>query len=442
MNTLYRSVTSLAVNLALIGVSSFVYAQDQPQSAEPNVATSCKHELVTENFKKAVEVASVLLTRLATDSQARRFELLVCRGSASSRLGDSEAGEKDLREALRIASKIMDPFDESLVEPLTELGRLRLAQEDGDEAELFLLRAKDITHRTAGIYNVEQDEVLDDLTSAYMLQSRTQQADRQQELRLRAARETYGNTPKIIEALHNYASWNASLKRFPKVRVALEEAVEILEENYGVNDPRLIDTLKLRSELYRQHPTISTPKAGEEAMQRVVDIYSAQEYVDQVDLLKARTDLGDWYLLGMDETHRKGIRYYKKSVKQAIEDNVDPKLIDKFYGDPELVFFYSVQRTMYGDTDSDEPVVSGKIRVRYTVGTNGKTRNIRFIEDTVNNPTVTDDIYGRVQSALFRPRFVNGKAVKTRNVEQEFEILQTGNGLELGQIFAPEIPPQ
>ena len=403
---------------------------------DSNMVPGCQAHVEAQSYVEAIKSANVSLTgSRATYVPSQRFDVLVCRATAHAGQANNIDAERDFREALQLAARNFDPFDPRLIDPLTRLGQLRLAAEDAGEAELFLLRARDITHRTAGIYNVDQDHVLDHLTDVFMQQGRQQQANKQQELRLRAARETYGNSPELVKALHNYAIWNASIQRFPKVRVTLEEAISILESEHGINDPKLIDTLKLRARLYKQHPTISTPKAGEQAMQRVVDIYSSQEYVDQVDLLKARTNMGDWYLQGLKRN--KAMRYYKKTVKQALAENVDEELVDGIYGAPKLVFFDSTRVNFYGRNEAGELLESGKIRVGYNVAANGKTRNVRVLEDTLHNPAVTEEVLGRVQTAVFRPRFVNGKATATQNVEQLFDIHQTGSGLTIGQIYAP-----
>lgn len=398
---------------------------------------SCLEQLGSGNAAEAIASASVSLSRSSvTSDPSRRFEQLVCRAQAYELQASGDAAEKDYREALRIAAKHFEAFDLRLVDPLTQLGRLRLAAQDDEQAELLLLRARDITHRTAGIYNVEQQAVLDDLTAVFARQGRKQQAHRQQELRLKAARETYGDTPELVESLHDYARYNATEKRFARVRTSLEDAVSILQSEYGVNDPRLIDTLKLRAELYKLHPTISTPKAGEMALQRVVDIYESQEFVDQVDLLNARTDMGDWYLQGLQKG--KALRYYKKTVKQALKENTDPALVDKLYGVPKLIFFERTKASVFGLDERGDPMPSGIVRVRYDIKANGRTRNMRFVEDTVNSPALNDLIYWRVKNAMFRPRFVNGKAVVTADVEQSFDVTQSGAGwLTITRFLAP-----
>ncbi|MFK8029701.1 MAG: tetratricopeptide repeat protein [Gammaproteobacteria bacterium] len=419
-----------------------VMAADGQQATNPNfqldnvASASCREQLRSENNLKAIEAANVALTRLGNrDNPDLRFDELVCRGSAYENYAETESAERDYREALRLASRNFDPFDVRLIDPLTRLGRIRLAQDDPGEAELFLLEAQGITHRTAGIYNVQQKEVLDDLTNVYMRQKRSQQANRQQELRLRSARETYGETPELVEALQDYAKWNATAQRFPKVRVALEEAITILEDAYGVNDPRLIDTLRLRAQLYKLHPTISTPKAGEEAMQRVVDIYASREFVDQVDLLVARTALGDWYLQGLKMS--KALKYYKKTVQQALAENVDPELLEEIYGKPRLFFIDSTKRTFFSPNESGDLPKTGILRYRYKVTAKGRARQARLIEDTVNNAEIKIEIQARLKEAVFRPRYVNGKATATHNVEQVFRFKRTGSSLAIDKIYAP-----
>ncbi|MEM7081742.1 MAG: hypothetical protein AAF465_03330 [Pseudomonadota bacterium] len=403
-------------------------------SANPS---NCQDHLDNERYEEAIRASTLALLRTDERSAPVRYSQLVCRGIAQSKLGLTQEAIKDLRESLRIAARHYDPFEPHLTKPLLALGRLYQSEGDLEEAELALLRAKDITHRNAGVYNVEQDQMLDDLAEIFLQQKRAMLADRQQELRLTSARETYGaSSVEMVKALHNYAIWNADRQSFPKVRRALDEAVTILESRFGPNDYRLIDTLKLRARLYKLHPTIVTPKTGADAMLRVVDIIASQKEVDEGDLLKARTDVGDYYLQRLES--RKARRTYNKTVRVAQESNVDPALIEQLYGSPTLIFMDPERRVFFGRDENDQPLPPGVLVVRYAVSAKGKTRSIRVVENSVGSPEVVDDVLGRIETAEFRPRFRDGKAVATTGLQQRFDIIQTGTGgLTMGTMYKP-----
>ena len=120
-----------------------------------------------------------------------------------------------------------------------------------------------------------------------------------------------------------------------------------------------------------------------------------------------------------------------------MDENIDPVLLDSLYGSPELVFIYTVKQTFYSDDEGGDQADSGFVRVRYSVGANSRTRNIQVVEDTLGNARVTDEVRKRAEWAIFRPRYVNGKATITHNVEQRFDIKRSGTGLEISRIHAP-----
>lgn len=411
---------------------------------------SCNTKFSSGDSAGAIAAASVGLSNAQRGAhQYTRFALFLCRANALKSLDKIEQAQLDYREALRLAEKQLGPFDPELVKPLTELGRIRSSLDDQEEAELLLLRAKDITHRNSGIFNVEQDDLLEDLTSMYMSQGRKMKAKMQQELALRAAEESFGeDSPNIVPALHEYANWAAEAGNFPAVRKSIERAIHIQEQAFGPNHLGLIETLRLRARLFSLHPTTKTPQTGERALSRVADIYAAQEHVDQIDLMKARTDLGDWYMRSdkryMDKWHRlkqrhqgKALHFYQQAVTKAREDGIDPRIINQFFGAPKLIRHEASRTSFYGREIDRSLRDGGRIVIEFQVSSKGRTRNWQIIEDTVNNPDVTKAVIFRVETSLFRPRFIDGKPVAASGVRYAFEIEQTGHGLQLGEVKGP-----
>ncbi|MFK8028798.1 MAG: hypothetical protein AB8G18_01045 [Gammaproteobacteria bacterium] len=398
----------------------------------------CRESLRSDDFDETIRLAGAALRQPQSDDNPdQRFDDLVCRASAYESTAKFLAAERDYRDALNLAARHFDPFEKRLLEPLSRLGRLRLAADDTDDAELFLLRAQDITHRNAGIYNVKQKELADDLSRVYLKQGRLFQANRQQELRLKSARETYGSSPELVGALHDYARWNAALQRFVDVGEAFDEAISILENAYGKNDLRLIETHQLRAKLYTLHPTISTPQAGKESMEKIAEIYAAQDYVDQVDLLEARTAVGDWYLQSLRK--RTALNHYSDTVQKALAQRLDPGMIDSVYGVPKLFFLDTNKAFFFSPPGADASNETGIIRVRFSITSKGLPTRPKVVEDTVNNAAARSEVLKRVRTSVFRPRYVNGKAAETSRVEQEFLITRSGDSLTIGKFYSPVI---
>ncbi|MFK8029697.1 MAG: hypothetical protein AB8G18_05625 [Gammaproteobacteria bacterium] len=429
---------AVAATFGLHSVTASASVHDQYRaSGESRVAeASCRKHLRDGNFTAAIASASVALAQSnnSTDKLAR-FSTLLCRATANKELDNTLDAEYDYRESLRIAEKQFGPFEPELVSPLTELGRMRMQSLDEDEAELLFLRAKDITHRNAGIFNVEQDSVLRELTGVYMSQGRVMKAKHQQRLKLKAAEKTFGDSPELVNALHEYAKWAAKAGDFPQVRVALERAVSIQEDAFGPNHLGLVETLRLRAKLYEFHPVLSTPRTGERALGRVAEIYAAQDGVDQVDLINARTDLGDWYM--RDKRRVKALQYYQAAVTKAHQEGIDERLINEFYGAPKLIRYDSGKTFFYGRNIDRSLRQGGHVVVEFHVSARGTTQNVRVIEDTVENPDVTAAVLFRINTSYFRPRFIDGEPVAASGVQYRFDIDQTGHGLAVGKVRGP-----
>ncbi|NNF16718.1 MAG: tetratricopeptide repeat protein, partial [Gammaproteobacteria bacterium] len=348
-------------------------------------------------------------------------------------LGQVDAAHRHFTQAIRISENHFGPFNPDLVEALTGHGRTLIAQGRYEEAETSLLQAQSITHRNAGVFTTEQIIILRHLSQAYTAQGKLIAADKVQRLALAVFEDTYGDTPELVPALQDWAKWNARLSRFAKVSDSLNKALEILEQAYGPNDMRLVETLDLIVKLYRFHPSRGNAVDGQRALRRIAKIYANQPYVDQADLLKARTRIGDWYMLAQANTH--AIAQYSRVIEQSVQDNVDQQLIDDFFGDPKMLFVDRSRREFWGKKISGATIDPGYLIVQYDVRKNGRTANFRVVEDTMNNPAMSKAALAKVESAIFRPRFENGKPVDTQGLRILFEIKPGGKGLEFGSRF-------
>ncbi|MEO1574940.1 MAG: tetratricopeptide repeat protein, partial [Pseudomonadota bacterium] len=239
-------------------------------------------------------------------------------------------------DAIKVGERNFGAVSPLLVKPLQRLGQIYQQQDDDEAAISALMRAKDITHRNAGIFNIEQGPIVDLLTESFWSMGDIRQATREQRFLFGTAEKTYGDdNPNLVPALHKWARHNARIGRLSDSRQIYHRALEVMENTYGPNDLRLIDTL------YRMANTLVPagaggqdnqyyPREGAIALSRAIDIYQAQEFVDNEDVLTAQARLGDWYM--RNDRRNRALDTYQSAIDQARASGIDEASIDRQFG--------------------------------------------------------------------------------------------------------------
>lgn len=336
------------------------------------------------------------------------------------RISEPRRAVEAYRDAVKLIERNLGAFSPELVKPLTEMGQVLMEEREHEGAVSILMRAKDITHRNSGIFNLEQEPLIQLLTETYMREGEIRQATREQRLLFGTAERVYGeDSVEFVPALQRWAKWNARIQRYPDARRLFYQAVEILEKEYGPNDLRLVETLNLLAQSLYDNARSIYPREGAMALQRVIDIYEAQEFTDAADLLAARSRLADWYMYG--NRTDKAIKLYAESIRKAKEDGVSDKVIEAQYGAHRLL------RTSVTPIGSENAAVRERLStqpaymvIQFDIDKRGFARNIRIVEDTVNVISMARTLRERVKNSTFRPRFVDGQPAPTYGQKQYY----------------------
>ncbi|MFK7887472.1 MAG: hypothetical protein AB8G16_11485 [Gammaproteobacteria bacterium] len=333
------------------------------------------------------------------------------------------------QDAIEVGEIEIGVFARALLDPLVKLSELLKANDQHNEAVTALVRAKDITHRVEGIYNTEQTGIIEKLSDVYLLLNDVRQATREQKLLLSSeSREVGYDSPALVPALHRWADFNVKINRRRDARRFLHDAVEILEKAYGPDDIRIAETLKLIAETFRSDQSSVRPREGLKALRRVVDIYQAQDNVDQADLLKAKSSLGDWYLT--TGRRSRGLETYENAVIAAREAGLSDAAINKLYAKPEPLTTtdqpegsnrIGLQRKSEFWSSVMIDKLDGSIIFEFDVNERGFPKNIRVVEDTIGRARMVNMLRTWVAAVVYRPKFENGEAVVTYGLRREFE---------------------
>lgn len=351
-----------------------------------------------------------------------------------------------MEKAIEIVEAEHGPFQKDLVRLLVAKAVIEIQNRFFEAAEQDLRRAQHITHRYDGVYTRDQLGIVDRLTDLSLMRGNVLDADREQRFNLKISEQVYGGkSEELVPVLERLGEYFASrgfvipnvrpsqetgqisrddlLASSPSYRAALfresldlyERAIEIVENNYGPNDLRLIEPLK---GLARTRLKQGTARGNaEDAMERALDIVRNNPQTDASDHARALVDLGDIYTITSDK--RAEDRYAE--AWELLTENDLIELRNAFFGTPTKLFpdhaFVRVLDRRPIAAEEDETLFA---EVEFSVVDDGRVSEVRVLEGNIPN----DDksvLRNALRHTRYRPRLVDGKPVNTDGLT----ILQT-----------------
>ncbi len=141
-------------------------------------------------------------------------------------------------------------YSPRLIEPLVELGRLQISLGQTEDAEETLRRAQHIAHRNEGVHTPKQMELIEMLIEVALDKDEAITADTQQKfLYFIGTRHFQGID--ALPAYIRLGEWYIETGQFMRARKLLGEAITLIEATQGEYDPLLVNPLQLLSKARR-----------------------------------------------------------------------------------------------------------------------------------------------------------------------------------------------
>lgn len=329
-----------------------------------------------------------------------------------------EAAAQNYEAAIDIVERVDSRLSKHLVNPLRGLGNTYLEAGRPDEAIRVYDRAVHVTHVNFGPQNLEQVDLLDALAESFVRLQDVEEASDIQDLSYQLYARRYGDdSAEILPALQRRARWLNRLGLYGQERLVWNQAIDVIEEEYGEDDLRLIGPLNglARTYLYDIEPAVSN--RGEWALKRALEI--AEQNPESTPTLVADRyiDSGNYYTLRGEA--QKARRSYRQAWKLLSDEESLVATRDRRFGEP--VTIRPGRAPAYADAETNpviNPVFRGRefdrgiVVVNYTVNARGRTEDITVVES--QPPGLMDDEAKRaVRRMVFRPRYVDGQPVST-----------------------------
>ena len=331
----------------------------------------------------------------------------------------------DRAESIMVRS--LPQFSPHLISILMPKASTLMSLNRTEEARQALRQAQHITHRDDGVYSPDQLPMVNQLFELSFQNGNVMDADQQQFFTLRVSERAFGRESEALlptlGKLGRYFAYRAvtsSQFEDPAMRYQQEglfrttfelydRAIKIIEDNYGPNDLRLVNSLQGVAQARLMQRANSK---SEQALERALFVIESNPTTDLPDRIEAIIKMGDLYTLTSDS--RASETYLR--AWNLMEENPDYNwLKTQAFGAPTRLY-PRAQSVVYLDRMPSKADGSQLfIDAEYTVRVDGKVGDVKLLAKNVPNEQVKR-LRWNLSQARFRPRIVDGEIVETANL--------------------------
>jgi len=379
---------------------------DDPEAHLRSLALARDAQIVVEDFSGALTSAEDLVSALEDTGDKRLAGHIVQLARVQAELGELVKAEENYLKGLELLEEQDGELALNLVVPYQGLARSYMYGDRYEEAITVLEHAQDLNQRNLGLFNLEQTELLDDMTVAYLSLGDTLEAQRIQRERLRIAVRRFGaENPETIPFLNHLGQYYEYSRMRGQAREQYQQILEVQEANPDLNDTSLLFVLRKLTliDLARNEPS--------SAKIRLAEILGHNVDIPPMERARSLTVLGDWEM-GHKRTET-ALEYYRDGWRvMESGPSLDP---GNFYGEPTPISFVAP----LGPVDMrrrQDSYAWGIITLSFTVSAEGRASDVQVISSEPAG--LMDARYiGRVRETYFRPRLLSGEPTLTNNVQ-------------------------
>jgi len=439
--------TKVLVLLPLLAASTVVFAQQVDVAREANdgleIETIDDGAADEERLLQEFQRYRSLLDEGAideADTSAKRIVALAIRifgpesletakalsnlAIVQSRSGQYDAAIQNFESAVEIIEDVKDRLNDQLVNPLKGLGAAQLNSGRPDLAMGSYDRARHITHVNDGPHNIEQVEILEALAESTLRAGDTEAArDVLDRIHILNVRHFQNNALGLLPSLMRRGDWQHRAGYYNDERATYRRAIRIIEAQLGKDDPSLLPPLqKLGRSYYFVDMSDSNPfesgvvRNGEIYFKRAVRIADSVPDLHWSEVVDAQLALADYYIYSDAHNRARSIYTEMWAFLSADEERLQARA--RLLEQPNVV----LQRPLPSYVSSNasrnakgDKLLTGTIRVDYTVSPRGRVRNLRTEAIPPEFTDMQRMVHREVRSRVFRPMMANAKLQTTGN---------------------------
>ena len=230
-----------------------VAAVGQPVRASSEAQLAAYEEfrrLFAENkFAEALPLAQRVV-QLTEQAGPRGLQLPIAYnnlGVAQMRVGDLDAAEASFRRALDLLEDRVGIVSRRLIAPLAGLGAVHGARGNHALAADVLQRALSISRRANGLFNIGQLELLESLVEQYEAVGNSAGVERERRYAVQVIQQEYGpDDPRVVPTLMKLAEWYEANHHYALARNHWRHVIELASgEGGGRNAATILGLLAI-----------------------------------------------------------------------------------------------------------------------------------------------------------------------------------------------------
>lgn len=395
----------------------------------------------------------VALTEQAARDAAELPSALNNLGATYYKLGDFLAAEKAYMRALQLVEERHGASSQRLLTPLRGLALTYQAAGHKDASTPLLERAVAISRRSDGLFNEGQLALLEPLVESYVATGRWQEAEQAQLYAYQLSERKYRGDPKLIPALKRLANWYEQTRRYTSARRTWSRmylistnktnphmggAIEALRgmarthrleyihgpEVTDENEAQNAGNLGFRMESVERDPFGRRVQGGPASSYQLDP--QGKEYLEAAIAMVERADppqpyakaillveLGDWQSLANRNESRK---HYEQAWPLLPHDpgSADTAARNPLLFPGQLLYREPTAARRYENLPA-AAVIEHYSVAEFTVTAEGRVKDAKIVEGDANEDQ-QEAFLSALGRAIYRPRFVDGKAVDTERV--------------------------
>ena len=356
-----------------------------------------------DDYSGARTPAEQIVTALEATPEGPGNDDLLRLARIQSELGEFDSAERNYLRAIATLEAAGETSP-ALIGPYQALGRSYINARRFPEAIAVLDRARDLSRRDAGLFNVEQSALIDDLTTANLGLGNTVAARELQLERLdNAVRQFGAGDPRVAPYYDHLGDYLNESRLRVSAREQYAQALAIQEASFGPTDARLLAPLRKLARI----DLLLGRDAG--ARDRLVEVLERNPDADALERALSLAVLGDCASVAEDPALAR--QYYVDAFAAAATVGPDA---DRLFATPEMIDFVPPLSPVDRGTRS-RPYFYGSIVLEFDMSVEGRAENVQIV--SAEPPGLMDSDYvRRIRETHFRPRLAAGEPAPATNV--------------------------
>ncbi|MDH3419887.1 MAG: tetratricopeptide repeat protein, partial [Gammaproteobacteria bacterium] len=310
-------------------------------------------------------------TRLATsDEHQPSGEELIALGAVQAELDEIDAAEASFLEGIELITATDGEFASTLIDAYRGVADIFARRGEFAEAIAVLEQARHVSHRNYGLFNLDQAELLDELSQIFEDAGDTREAqETQREILDVALRHFGGENTGVIPYHYRLAEYYEAARMRGLAREQYQIALDLLQNDPAADPAQLLKPLH---EILRIDTILGEPLRSQRRLEQALEAAPAAQPLERAEALAA---LGDTALVADDI--ESAMARYREAYATLARDGTTAA--DAFFAQPRMVSFVPPPGPVDWGQRSNRPYAWGSITVRFTLSALGRAERIQIV---------------------------------------------------------------